>query len=302
MDFLSALKEKINPDSILTNELMSAHTTFRVGGPAKYYVSPGNIDEIRECINIARQYNIEYTVVGNGSNLLVSDEGYDGMILAIGRNFADISIEDTKITAKSGASLASIFSAAKNAGLAGFEFAAGIPGTLGGACFMNAGAYDGEMKDVLLMVTVLDNEGAIKTYDKGSMNFSYRKSSFQENGETVLEAVIELSHGNVEEITQKARLLAEKRMEKQPLEYPSAGSTFKRPEGFFAGALIEQAGLKGAGVGGACVSEKHAGFIINRNNASAKDIYDTINFVIEKVKDNSGITLEPEIRFLGSFS
>ena len=299
---LEEIQKIVSKDKIFTNEPMSKHTSFKIGGPAEIFVKINNVEELKLIIKISKQAEVPITVVGNGSNLLVSDEGYDGMILAIGRNFADISIEDTKITAKSGASLASIFSAAKNAGLAGFEFAAGIPGTLGGACFMNAGAYDGEMKDVLLKVTVLDDEGAIKTYDKGSMNFSYRKSSFQENGETVLEAVIELSHGNVEEITQKARLLAEKRMEKQPLEYPSAGSTFKRPEGFFAGALIEQAGLKGAGVGGACVSEKHAGFIINRNNASAKDIYDTINFVIEKVKDNSGITLEPEIRFLGSFS
>lgn len=301
MDFLSSIKDVVGENNVISNELMSAHTTFKVGGPAKYYVVPQNVEQIRKCIEQAKEYKTEYTVIGNGSNLLVSDSGYDGMILVIGKNMCRTSVDGNRIFAEAGISLAALFNVARNNSLKGFEFAAGIPGNLGGACFMNAGAYGGEMKDVLVNVETLDDKGSLHTYEPGGMELGYRSSAFQKNGEIVVSAVIELQKGDVREITKIAGELAKKRIEKQPLEYPSAGSTFKRPEGHFAGALIERAGLKGKGIGGAAVSDKHAGFVINKNNATAKDIYDTILFVTDRVKENSGILLEPEVRMLGKF-
>ena len=301
MDFLSSIKDVVGENNVISNELMSAHTTFKVGGPAKYYVVPENAGQIRKCIELAKEYKTGYTVIGNGSNLLVSDAGYDGMILAIGKNMRRTSVDGNRIFAEAGISLAALLNVARNNSLKGFEFAAGIPGNLGGACFMNAGAYGGEMKDVLVNVETLDDKGSLHTYEPGGMELGYRSSAFQKNGEIVVSAVIELEQGDVREITATAGELAKKRIEKQPLEYPSAGSTFKRPEGHFAGALIERAGLKGKGIGGAAVSDKHAGFVINKNNATAKDIYDTILFVTDRVKENSGILLEPEVRMLGKF-
>lgn len=301
MDFLSAIKGIVGENNVISNELMSAHTTFKVGGPAKYFVIPQSVDHIRKCVELAKNNKIEYTVVGNGSNLLVSDEGYDGMVVFIGKNMSKTEVKGTEIFAESGISLASLFQVAKVNSLKGLEFAAGIPGNLGGACFMNAGAYGGEMKDVLVSVETLDVSGNIHNYKVEDMGLGYRCSNFQKNGEIVLSATICLEQGDAAEITAIAADLAKKRIDKQPLEYPSAGSTFKRPEGYFAGALIEQAGLKGKGVGGAIVSEKHAGFVINKNKATAKDIYDTILLVIDEVKKNSGVTLEPEVRMLGKF-
>lgn len=301
MDFLSAIKDVVGENNVISNELMSAHTTFKVGGPAKYYVVPENVEQIRKCIELAKEYKTEYTVIGNGSNLLVSDSGYDGMILVIGKNMSRTSVDGNRIFAEAGISLAALFNVARSNSLKGFEFAAGIPGNLGGACFMNAGAYGGEMKDVLVNVETLDDNGNLHTYEPGGMELGYRSSAFQKNKEIVVSAVIELEQGDVREITATAGELAKKRIEKQPLEYPSAGSTFKRPEGHFAGALIEQAGLKGKGIGGAAVSDKHAGFVINKNNATAKDIYETILFITDRVKENSGILLEPEVRMLGKF-
>lgn len=301
MDFLSAIKDVVGENNVISNELMSAHTTFKVGGPAKYYVVPESVEQIRKCIELAKEYKTEYTVIGNGSNLLVSDSGYDGMILVIGKNMSRASVDGNRIFAEAGISLAALFNVARNNSLKGFEFAAGIPGNLGGACFMNAGAYGGEMKDVLVNVETLDDNGNLHTYEPDRMELGYRSSAFQKNKEIVVSAVIELEQGDVREITAAAGKLAKKRIEKQPLEYPSAGSTFKRPEGHFAGALIEQAGLKGKGIGGAAVSDKHAGFVINKNNATAKDIYETILFITDRVKENSGILLEPEVRMLGKF-
>lgn len=301
MDFLSAINEIVGENNVISNELMSAHTTFKVGGPAKYFVIPQSVDHIRKCVELAKNNEIEYTVIGNGSNLLVSDEGYDGMVIYIGKNMSKAEVNGIEIHAEAGISLAGLFQVAKSNSLKGFEFAAGIPGNLGGACFMNAGAYGGEMKDVLVSVKTLDISGNIHNYRVDDMGLGYRCSNFQKNGEIVLSATIRLEYGDVTEITEMASELAKKRIDKQPLEYPSAGSTFKRPEGYFAGALIERAGLKGKGIGGAIVSEKHAGFVINKNKATAKDIYDTIKLVINTVNDKTGITLEPEVRMLGKF-
>ena len=301
MDFLSAVKNIVGEKNAVSNELMSAHTTFKVGGPAKYYVVPENAGQIRKCIELAKEYKTGYTVIGNGSNLLVSDAGYDGMILAIGKNMRRTSVDGNRIFAEAGINLASVFNLARSNSLKGFEFASGIPGNLGGACYMNAGAYGREMKDVLVKVETLDDNGNLHTYEPGEMELGYRSSVFQKNKEIVISAVIELEHSNVREIMAVVGELSRRRIDKQPLEFPSAGSTFKRPEGYFAGALIEQAGLKGKGIGGAEVSEKHAVFVINKNMATAKDIYDTILFVIEKVKENSGVVLEPEVRMIGKF-
>lgn len=301
MDFISELTNEIGSDCIILNEIMSAHTTFKVGGPAKYFVSPKTYEHIEKSVTLAKKWKISYTVVGNGSNLLVSDEGYDGIIIHIGNSLSNIEVKDNLIYAQAGASLAAIFNAAKANSLAGFEFASGIPGNLGGACYMNAGAYGGEMKDVLKQVTTLTPEGTIKEYTSEEMELGYRSSAFERVGDIVLSAVIELSPGDRMAITELAADFNKRRTDKQPLNYPSAGSTFKRPEGYFAGKLIEDAGLKGKGIGNACVSEKHAGFVINKGNATARDVYDTINFVKEEVKKATGVLLETEVKFIGNF-
>ncbi len=302
MDFLSAIKSIAGEECIFCNEMMSDHTTFKVGGPAKYFVVPYRAEDIKKYILAAEEYKIPYYVIGNGSNLLVSDKGYDGMIIMLGRDLGNITVNGDRITAEAGTSLARLFNTARRHSLSGLEFAAGIPGTLGGACYMNAGAYGGEMKDVLTKVVTIDRQGNTHEYKQGEMELSYRNSIFIRKQEIILSAEMKLCKGDVEKMTHKVNELLEKRKEKQPLEYPSAGSTFKRLEGDFAGRLIEECGLKGKGVNGAEVSEKHAGFIINRNNATARDIYDTINLVIDTVLEKTGIKLEPEVRLLGDFS
>ena len=301
MLFLTELRKLVGEENIYQNEPLSKHTTLKVGGPAKYMVMPDNMEIIPELIKIAGLHNVPYYVIGNGSNLLVSDEGYDGMIIYIGKNMSEISVEGKIIKADAGAMLSSLGAAALKNGLTGLEFAAGIPGTLGGACVMNAGAYGGEIKDVLKEVTAIDGEGVIHKFYPEDMKMSYRKSMFVNGGYIITGAVMELAEDDASEISARMADYAQRRRDKQPLEYPSAGSTFKRPEGYFAGALIEGACLKGKGVGGACVSEKHAGFVINYNNATAKDVYDTINYVIDEVKSDSGVVLEPEVRIIGNF-
>ena len=302
MDFLSAIKNIAGEECIFCNEMMSDHTTFRVGGQAKYFVVPFRAEDIKKYILEAEEYKIPFYVIGNGSNLLVSDKGYDGMIIMLGRDLGNITVNGDRITAEAGTSLARLFNTARRHSLSGLEFAAGIPGTLGGACYMNAGAYGGEMKDVLTKVVTIDRQGNTHEYKQGEMELSYRNSIFIRKQEIILSAEMKLCKGDVEKMTRKVNELLEKRKEKQPLEYPSAGSTFKRPEGDFAGRLIEECGLKGKGINGAEVSKKHAGFIINRNNATARDIYDTINLVTETVLEKTGIKLEPEVRLLGDFS
>ena len=280
---------------------MKKHTTFRVGGPADYFVMPETKDEIRRIITVCRECGTPLYIIGNGSNLLVSDKGYRGVIIQLYKEMSKIETEGNVIRAEAGASLARVANAALEAGLTGFEFASGIPGTLGGACVMNAGAYGGEMKDVLLSVTALAADGEFLTIPKDRLELGYRTSVFARKGYIVVEALLELKEGSKEAIRQKMEELREKRITKQPLEYPSAGSTFKRPEGYFAGKLIQDAGLRGYRVGGAQVSEKHCGFVINCGNASAADVDELMKQVSAKVEEQFGVTLEPEVKRLGEF-
>ena len=294
---LSILKE----EQVKKDELMKSHTTFRVGGPAAYFVTPQTADEVAKVIEACTQENVSYYIVGNGSNLLVSDKGYEGVIIQIYKQMNQIEVEGTQIRAQAGALLSLVAKRALDAELTGFEFAAGIPGTLGGACVMNAGAYGGEMKDVLQSVTVLTDKGEVKVLAKEELELGYRTSVIAKKGYIVLEAVIELQKGEKEAIQAVMDELKEKRITKQPLEYPSAGSTFKRPEGYFAGKLIQDAGLRGFQVGGAQVSEKHCGFVINKDQATASDVMNLMNQVSDKVYEAFGVRLEPEVKRLGVF-
>lgn len=299
--FYNKLAAIVRDEQVLRDEPMQKHTTFRVGGPADYFVMPETIEQVQKVVTLCKEEEIPYYIVGNGSNLLVSDKGYRGVIIQIGKRFGQIEVKENQITAQAGALLSAVANRALEAGLAGFEFAAGIPGSLGGACVMNAGAYGGEMKDVLLSVTVLTPEGEVLTIPREELELGYRTSIIEKKHYLVLEAVIELQKGDPEEIKAVMDDLRQRRIDKQPLEYPSAGSTFKRPEGYFAGKLIQDAGLKGFQVGGAQVSEKHAGFVINKNHATASDIYELMRQVSEKVEEESGVRLEPEVKRLGEF-
>lgn len=300
-EFAYKLEQILGKEQILREEPMRLHTTFRIGGPAQFFVIPRTQEEASEAVRLCRSEGAPYYIIGNGSNLLVSDKGYRGVVIQLFKEFSDINIEGTRIRAQAGASLAKIAAEALRAGLAGFEFAAGIPGTLGGACIMNAGAYGGEMKDVLLAVTVLTKDGEIREIPREELDMGYRTSRASREGWIVLGATIELARGDEKEIRAKMEDLKQRRTDKQPLEYPSAGSTFKRPEGYFTGKLIQDAGLKGLRVGDAMVSEKHSGFVVNCGNATAADVDGLIRLVQEKVREDSGITLEPEVRRLGEF-
>ena len=286
---------------VLLEEPMKRHTTFRIGGPAEIFVIPDNIEDVRKIIEICNAEDIPYFILGNGSNLLVSDKGYRGVVIQIDRNFGTVEIKGTEIHASAGALLSAIAAAARKEALTGFEFAGGIPGTLGGAVVMNAGAYGGELKDVLKSVTVMDQKGNIFEIPAEELQMGYRTSIIKTAGYIVLNAVLSLKKGNPEEIKKLTRELSEQRISKQPLEYPSAGSTFKRPEGYFAGKLIMDSGLRGYQVGGAQVSEKHCGFVINTGDATAEDVCSLMKNVIEIVHEKFGVTLEPEVKFLGEF-
>ena len=285
---------------VLKDEPMSRHTTFRIGGPADYFVCPDR-DQIAAVLAVAKKCGMAITVIGNGSNLLVGDKGIRGLVVEIGSAMNQIMVDKNHITAGAGALLSQVAAKAAAAELGGMEFAAGIPGSVGGAVTMNAGAYGGEMKDILRTVTVLTPEGELKTLDVSEMDLSYRHSCVPEQQYIVLEAEIELGYKPEEEIRAQMEELRNKRIEKQPLEYPSAGSTFKRPEGYFAGKLIMDAGLRGYRVGAAQVSEKHCGFVINRKNASAQEVRQLMQDVQDKVKAQFGVMLEPEVKMLGEF-
>lgn len=300
-DFYNALKDVLTEDKVLADEPMKNHTTFRVGGAADYYTVPESKEEVRDIIRLCRQWDVPFYIIGNGSNLLVSDKGYRGVMIQIYRDMSEITVERHTVRAQAGALLSSIAARALSAGLTGFEFAAGIPGTLGGACVMNAGAYGGEMKDVLRYVTVLTEDGAFLTLHRDELELGYRTSVIARKGYIALEAEIELKEGSKDEIKARMDELKEKRVTRQPLEYPSAGSTFKRPEGYFAGKLIEDAGLRGFRVGGAQVSEKHCGFVINRGSATAADIMALITEVADRVERQTGVRMEPEVKRLGEF-
>lgn len=285
---------------VLKDEPMSRHTTFRIGGPADYFVCPDR-EQIAAVLAVAKKCGMAITVIGNGSNLLVGDKGIRGLVVEIGSAMNQIMVDKNHITAGAGALLSQVAAKAAAAELGGMEFAAGIPGSVGGAVTMNAGAYGGEMKDILRTVTVLTPEGELKTLDVSEMDLSYRHSCVPEQQYIVLEAEIELGYKPEEEIRVQMEELRNKRIEKQPLEYPSAGSTFKRPEGYFAGKLIMDAGLRGYRVGDAQVSEKHCGFVINRKNASAQEVRQLMQDVQDKVKAQFGVMLEPEVKMLGEF-
>ncbi len=285
---------------VLKDEPMSRHTTFRIGGPADYFVCPDR-EQIAEVLAVAKKCGMAITVIGNGSNLLVGDKGIRGLVVEIGSAMNQIMVDKNHITAGAGALLSQVAAKAAAAELGGMEFAAGIPGSVGGAVTMNAGAYGGEMKDILRTVTVLTPEGELKTLDVSEMDLSYRHSCVPEQQYIVLEAEIELGYKPEKEIRAQMEELRNKRIEKQPLEYPSAGSTFKRPEGYFAGKLIMDAGLRGYRVGDAQVSEKHCGFVINRKNASAQEVRQLMQDVQDKVKAQFGVMLEPEVKMLGEF-
>lgn len=301
MDIYNQLINIIDSSRVYRDEPMHKHTTFRVGGNADYFVVPRTWKEIQKVIAFCQKKNIPYYILGNGSNLLVSDSGYHGVIIQIYKEMNAIEIVENIMRVEAGALLSKVGSAALEAGLTGFEFAAGIPGTIGGAVVMNAGAYGGEMKDILLNVTVLTPEGDIKRLQKDELELGYRTSVIQTKNYIVLDAELGLEYGEKEVIRSKMNDLKTQRITKQPLEYPSAGSTFKRPEGYFAGKLIQDAGLRGFQVGGAQVSEKHCGFVINKDHATAADIVELMNKVAEKVREDFGVQLEPEVKRLGEF-
>lgn len=291
----------MSEEQVKTEEPMKNHTTFRVGGPAEFFVMPRSAEEVKKVIDLCRRESFPYYIIGNGSNLLVSDQGYRGVVLQIYKEMSYIEIEENVVVAQAGALLSAIANKALENGLTGFEFAAGIPGTLGGACVMNAGAYGGEMKDVLEEVAVLTEEGEVLIIPKENLELGYRTSIIARKGYIVLEARIQLREGEKEAIKSLMEELKDKRVSKQPLEYPSAGSTFKRPEGYFAGKLIQDAGLRGFSVGGAQVSEKHCGFVINRENATAADVAELMRQVSARVEEEFGVKLEPEVKRLGEF-
>lgn len=296
---LEILQKLVGTEQVWAQEPMKKHTTFRVGGCARYLVEPGDVQQLSAVVNACREQKVPYYVVGNGSNLLVSDAGYNGVIIHLFKNMSEIRTEGNHMILQAGALLARAARTACREGLSGLEFASGIPGTVGGALVMNAGAYGGEMKDVVSRVTVMTSEGEPREYTKEQMAFGYRRSRLTEEAGIVLETEFTLHPGRTEEIQARMEELKEKRVLKQPLEYASAGSTFKRPEGHFAGKLIEDAGLRGFRIGDAQVSEKHCGFVINRGNASASEIAEVIRQVQDRVYAHSGVRLQTEVKFLG---
>lgn len=300
-DIIEALSQIDSDLEMNINEKMSRHTTFKTGGPASLFIRPDSLEQLKKVVALLKRAEVPYFILGNGSNLLVSDKGYDGAIISTDK-FTDIRLEDEKtIYAEAGVKNSAIAAFARDNSLTGFEFAAGIPGSLGGAVIMNAGAYGGEMKLIVKEVRALSPQGEIIRLDNDALRFDYRTSALKGKDFIVISALLELEKGDKDEISAQMNELALKRKEKQPLEYPSAGSTFKRPEGYFAGKLIEDSGLRGYTVGGAMVSDKHCGFVINKGEATSKDIYTLILNVQNTVYEKFGVRLEPEVILLGKF-
>lgn len=295
------IRANVPEEDILTEEPMSRHTTFRIGGEAACFIRISSEEQLRKLIPYFENVGIEYFVLGKGSNLLVGDKGYPGVILQISDACQQIEAEGNRLQVQAGAALSKVALFAMERGLEGLEFAAGIPGTVGGGVVMNAGAYGGEMKQVVESVRVLSSEGEILTLDNDTMEFGYRTSIIRNRNFTVLSVTFRLREGNREEIRARIEDFQKRRMEKQPLNYPSAGSTFKRPEGYFAGKLIMDAGLRGFQIGDARVSDKHCGFVINVGKATARDVTDVIEEVQEKVRERFGVSLEREVIYLGKF-
>lgn len=300
--FLEELNSIFTAEHIKHKEPMSRHTTLRIGGEADYMVLPSSIEEIKQVVLLCKRYNMPFYIMGNGSNLLVSDSGYRGLVIKLSSEFSAITVLDEGIVvAQAGVLMSKLSSVIARHELTGFEFGAGIPGTLGGAVTMNAGAYGGEIKQIIQSATVIDREGEIYSLDKEELELGYRSSILQMKDLCLLEATLKLDKGNRQQILDKIYELNSRRQEKQPLDKYSAGSTFKRPQGHFAGKLISDAGLKGYQIGGAAVSDKHCGFLINKENATAKDFMALINEVIRIVDNKFGVVLEPEVKFLGTF-
>ncbi len=295
------LKNILPEERITTNEPMSRHTTFRVGGPADIFIRPAEIGELSSLIRYVHLAGREYFLLGNGSNLLVGDMGYRGIMIQLDEHFSQIQIRDNILTAGAGARLGAAAAAARDAGLSGLEFASGIPGTIGGAMAMNAGAYGGEMSDVVRSVRLMTRDGDEVVFTNKEMKFGYRRSIVRGNELVVTQVEMELTPSDREAVSRRMDELSEERRKKQPLEFPSAGSTFKRPEGYFAGKLIMDAGLSGFCIGGAMVSQKHCGFVVNTGSAQAIDILDVIREVQDKVKDRFGVSLETEVQIIGEF-
>lgn len=295
---IEALKGFVPEENIYLQEPMAGHTTFRIGGPADCLLQLESEEQLK---NVQRYLNIveaPYFVLGNGSNLLVSDHGYRGIVLQVGQKMSHIQVEGCRITAQAGALLSQVAKAAMESGLTGLEFASGIPGTVGGGVVMNAGAYDGELSQVVTQVNVVSSQGESLEFNNATMEFGYRTSALRKNSFTVTSVIFELEPGEKTQIQAKMEDLAAKRRAKQPLEFPSAGSVFKRPEGYFAGKLIMDAGMRGYQTGGARVSDKHCGFIVNVGKASSQDVLDVICEIKERVKERFGVDLETEIIYL----
>lgn len=293
------LKNILNENQINENEVMRNHTTFRIGGHADVMVFPNTEKEIAEIIKLAQKHEIQYVVIGNGSNILVTDKGVRGIVIKLADSFSKSEIKDNLVYAESGIRLTALSRKIVEAGLAGFEFASGIPGTVGGGVFMNAGAYDSEMKNIVKSVRIIDKSGSIKELTKNDMDFGYRNSIAMKNDYIILSVCFELEYGNKEEIKAKIEDFTKRRTTKQPIAEYSAGSTFKRPEGHFAGKLIEDSGLRGYSAGEAKISEKHCGFVINKGSSTFEDMINFIEEVKAKVHSNTGIKLEEEIKIIG---
>lgn len=304
-DIKNDLLKMLGTQQLRTEEPMKFHTTFRIGGNAQYYAMPETEEQLKELVVYCKEKAVPFYVIGNGSNLLVGDLGVEGVIIEIKESFSSIQFESDKegatVTAGAGVLLSKLANKVAEKSLTGFEFAAGIPGTLGGAVAMNAGAYGGEIKDHIVWAKILTRSGEIKVVQKEDLQLGYRRSIITGTGDIVLEAQFHFPFGKLDEIKQTVKELNGKRREKQPLEFPSAGSTFKRPEGHFAGKLIMDAGLRGFRVGDAMVSEKHCGFVINAGDATAKDVKELMEQVSLIVKEKFGVTLEPEVRMIGKF-
>ena len=297
--FIEACRKFLKPEQLLLDAPMREHTTFEIGGPADCLIKPASMEETQQILRLVKEYELPLTFVGNGSNMLVSDKGIRGVVVNFADTFNAIRVEGTKMTVGAGALLKDIAEAAAQHSLAGLEFACGIPGSIGGAVFMNAGAYGGETKSVVKAVRAVTRDGEVKTYSLDALELGYRHSIFQTNGEAIVEVELELTPGSEEEIRASIADFTQRRESKQPLEMPSAGSTFKRPEGYFAGTLIDQTGLKGLSVGGAQVSTKHAGFVVNKGGATAADVINLIHEVQKRVKEAHGVELQPEVRLIG---
>lgn len=298
-NLLNELYRIVGEDNVKLDEPMSKHTTFRIGGPASYFVTPMDTEKLSQVVVLCKAERVPFFLLGHGSNILVSDKGIGGVVIQLYKNYAKFSIEGNLVKAEAGIMLNKLGQEIRDAGLTGFEFAAGIPGTLGGAVMMNAGAYGVEMKDIVESVSLMDYDGNLIKKSGEEMDFSYRHSIVEDEELIVIGATLKLAQGNIEDITSKMQELALARKTKQPLEFPSAGSTFKRPEGYFAGKLIMDSGLAGYRVGDAEVSEKHCGFVINKGHASAKDVMTLIDDVRNTVYDKFKVELSPEVRFVG---